>query len=49
MRPNLSHKMAQHQQKTNVCVSSSVKQEVLKEVMGMLVSYKVVVKMMASG
>ncbi|XP_076591917.1 S-arrestin-like isoform X1 [Chaetodon auriga] len=34
---------------TNLASSSIVKQEVLKEVQGMLVFYKVVVKMMASG
>ncbi|XP_044059184.1 S-arrestin-like [Siniperca chuatsi] len=34
---------------TNLASSSIVKQEVLKEVQGMLVSYKVVVKMIASG
>uniref|UniRef100_A0A3Q2UG54 S-arrestin n=1 Tax=Fundulus heteroclitus TaxID=8078 RepID=A0A3Q2UG54_FUNHE len=34
---------------TNLASSSIVKQEVLKEVQGMLVSYKVVLKMMASG
>ncbi|KAM9853339.1 S-arrestin b [Aulostomus maculatus] len=34
---------------TNLASSSIVKQEVLKEVQGMLVSYKVVVRMMASG
>ncbi|TNN24895.1 Beta-arrestin-1 [Liparis tanakae] len=36
-------------QDTNLASSSIVKQEVLKEVQGMLVSYKVVVRMMASG
>uniref|UniRef100_A0A3Q1BMN5 S-arrestin n=1 Tax=Amphiprion ocellaris TaxID=80972 RepID=A0A3Q1BMN5_AMPOC len=34
---------------TNLASSSIVKQEVLKEVQGMLVSYKVVVRMIASG
>uniref|UniRef100_A0A8C7Y702 S-arrestin n=1 Tax=Oryzias sinensis TaxID=183150 RepID=A0A8C7Y702_9TELE len=34
---------------TNLASSSIVKQEVLKEVQGMLVSYKVVLKMIASG
>ncbi|XP_047246714.1 S-arrestin-like [Girardinichthys multiradiatus] len=34
---------------TNLASSSIVKQEVLKEVQGMLISYKVVLKMMASG
>ncbi|KAM8903635.1 S-arrestin-like isoform 1-T2 [Spinachia spinachia] len=34
---------------TNLASSSIVKQEVLKEVQGILVTYKVVVKMMASG
>ncbi|TWW76644.1 S-arrestin Retinal S-antigen [Takifugu flavidus] len=34
---------------TNLASSSIVKQEVLKEVQGILVSYKVVVRMMASG
>ncbi|XP_070761350.1 S-arrestin-like isoform X1 [Enoplosus armatus] len=34
---------------TNLASSSIVKQEVMKEVQGMLVSYKVVVKMIASG
>ncbi|XP_034024898.1 S-arrestin-like [Thalassophryne amazonica] len=34
---------------TNLASSSIVKQEVLKEVQGMLVSYKVVLRMMASG
>lgn len=32
-----------------VCVCLRVKQEVLKEVQGMLVSYKVVLRMMACG
>ncbi|XP_069029186.1 S-arrestin-like [Embiotoca jacksoni] len=34
---------------TNLASSSNVKQEVLKEVQGMVVSYKVVLKMMAAG
>ncbi|XP_075999235.1 S-arrestin-like isoform X2 [Genypterus blacodes] len=36
-------------QDTNLASSSIVKQEVLKEIQGMLVSYKVVVRMIASG